>query len=93
MHENYSVIDLNTGKRIAECATLEDAKMMVSFSPANRAYRKNRFIVDQVIDITSTTDKQLPGQQGLPACPHDSLSEFEEMILLPEAEGIPFITK
>ena len=93
MHENYSVIDLNTGKKIAECATLEDAKMMVSFSPANRAYRKNRFIMDQVIDITSTTDKQLPGQQGLPACPHDSLSEFEEMILLPEAEGIPFITK
>jgi len=93
MHENYSVIDLNTGKKIAECATLEDAKMMVSFSPANRAYRKNRFIMDQVIDITSTTDKQLPGQQGLPACPHDSLSEFEELILLPEAEGFPFITK
>lgn len=93
MHENYSVIDLNTGKRIAECATLEDAKMMVSFSPANRAYRKNIFIMDQVIDITSTTDKQLPGQQGLPACPHDSLSEFEELILLPEAEGVPFITK
>ena len=67
MHENYSVINLNTGERIADCATLEDAKMMVSFSPANRAYRKNRFIVDQVIDITSTTDKQLPGQQGLPA--------------------------
>ena len=93
MHENYSVIDLNTGKRIAECATLEDAKMMVSFSPANRAYRKNIFIMDQVIDITSTTDKQLPGQQGLPACPHDSFSEFEELILLPEAEGVPFITK
>jgi len=93
MHENYSVIDLNTGKRIADCATLEDAKMMVAFSPSNRAYRKNRFIMDQVIDITSTTDKQLPGQQGLPACPHDSLSEFEERILLPEAEGIPFTTK
>jgi len=92
MHENYSVIDLNTGKRIADCATLEDAKMMVSFSPANRAYRKNRFIVDQVIDITSTTDKQLPGQLGLPST-KERLSDSEEMILLPEAEGIPFITK
>jgi hypothetical protein len=92
MHENYSVIDLNTGKRIADCATLEDAKMMVSFSPANRAYRKNRFIVDQVIDITSTTDKQLPGQLGLPSA-KERLSDSEEMILLPEAEGIPFITK
>ena len=92
MHENYSVIDLNTGKRIADCATIEDAKMMVSFSPANRAYRKNRFIVDQVIDITSTTDKQLPGQLGLPST-KERLSDSEEMILLPEAEGIPFITK
>jgi len=92
MHENYSVIDLNTGKRIADCATLEDAKMMVAFSPANRAYRKNRFIVDQVIDITSTTDKQLPGQLGLPSA-KERLSDSEEMILLPEAEGIPFITK
>ena len=93
MHENYSVINLNTGERIADCATLEDAKMMVSFSPANRAYRKNRFIVDQVIDITSTTDKQLPGQQGLPASPHDSLSEFEERILLSESKSIVFNAK
>jgi hypothetical protein len=92
MHESYSIINLNTGKRIAECATLEDAKMMVSFSPANRAYRKNRFIVDQVIDITSTTDKQLPGQLGLPSA-KERLSDSEELILLPEAEGIPFITK
>jgi hypothetical protein len=92
MHENYSVIDLNTGKRIADCATLEDAKMMVAFSPANRAYRKNRFIVDQVIDITSTTDKQLPGQLGLPSA-KERLSDSEELILLPEAEGIPFTTK
>jgi len=92
MYENYSVINLNTGKRIVDCATLEDAKMMVSFSPANRAYRKNRFIVDQVIDITSTTDKQLPGQLGLPSA-KERLSDSKERILLPEAEGIPFIAK
>ena len=92
MHENYSVINLNTGKRIADCATLEDAKMMVSFSPVNRAYRRNRFILDQVIDITSTTDKQLPGQLGLPSA-KERLSDSEEIILLSEAEGIPFIAK
>ena len=92
MHESYSIINLNTGSKIAECSTLEDAKMMVAFSPANRAYRKNRFIVDQVIDITSTTDKQLPGQLGLPST-KERLSDSEETILLPEAEGIPFITK
>jgi hypothetical protein len=92
MYESYSIINLNTGSKIAECSTLEDAKMMVAFSPANRAYRKNRFIVDQVIDITSTTDKQLPGQLGLPAA-KERLSDSEELILLSEAEGIPFITK
>ena len=92
MYESYSIINLNTGSKIAECSTLEDAKMMVSFSPANRAYRKNRFILDQVIDITSTTDKQLPGQVGLPSA-KERLSDSEERILLPEAEGIPFIAK
>jgi hypothetical protein len=92
MYESYSIINLNTGSKIAECSTLEDAKMMVAFSPANRAYRKNRFIVDQVIDITSTTDKQLPGQLGLPTA-KERLSDSEELILLSEAEGIPFITK
>ena len=92
MYESYSIINLNTGSKIAECSTLEDAKMMVAFSPANRAYRKNRFIVDQVIDITSTTDKQLPGQLGLPSA-KERLSDSEELILLSETEGIPFITK
>jgi len=92
MYESYSIINLNTGSKIAECSTLEDAKMMVAFSPANRAYRKNRFIVDQVIDITSTTDKKLPGQLGLPSA-KERLSDSEELILLSETEGIPFITK
>ena len=27
---------------------------------------KTKYLHDQVIDVTSTTDKQLPGQQGLP---------------------------
>ena len=92
MYESYSIINLNTGSKIAECSTLEDAKMMVAFSPANRAYRKNRFIVDQVIDITSTTDKQLPGQLGLPSA-KERISDSEEINLLSEAEGNPFIAK
>jgi len=36
-------------------------------APKERIYRRAKFLVDQVIDVTSTTDKQLPGQQGLPA--------------------------
>jgi hypothetical protein len=66
MYEFYSVINLNNGVKVCECATLEDAQMIVGLNPANRAYRKERFILDQIIDVTSTTDKQLPGQLGLP---------------------------
>jgi hypothetical protein len=44
---------------------------------------------DQVIDITSTTDKQLPGQQGLPAGKIDQLSSYKEK--LPEGQGEPVI--
>jgi len=39
---------------------------LVSFDPNNRIYSKQKYILDQVVDITSTTDKQLPGQLGLP---------------------------
>jgi hypothetical protein len=88
MNEYYSVININTGKKVCECATLEDAQMVVGFDPVNRAYRRDRFILDQVIDVTSTTDKQLPGQLGLPEGKHP-LPSIQEQILLPKSEAIP----
>ena len=45
--------------------------------------------MDQVIDITSTTDKQLPGQIGLPAGKVDHLKPRVEK--LPESEGEPLV--
>ena len=67
MNEYWEVVSHWTGKVIAQCGEESDAKMLCELSPKERIYRKARFIVDQVIDVTSTTDKQLPGQQGLPA--------------------------
>lgn len=66
INEYWVVLDKRTGKVIAQCGDINDAIMMVSFDSNNRHYRQQRFLVDQVIDITSTTDKQLPGQIGLP---------------------------
>jgi hypothetical protein len=67
MNEYWIVTDRRTGRVIAHCGDINDAIMMVDFDKKNRSYSRHRFIMDQVIDVTSTTDKQLPGQHGLPA--------------------------
>jgi hypothetical protein len=87
MNESYFIINLNTGERVAECGSLEDAKMMVNLNPANRGYRKNTLLLDQVIDVTSTTDKQLPGQLGLPAGKVNTIEPHK--IRLPEGQQQP----
>lgn len=67
MNEYWIVTENRTGRVIAHCGDINDAIMLVSFDLANRSYSRQRFILDQVITVTSTTDKQLPGQIGLPA--------------------------
>jgi hypothetical protein len=67
MNEYWIVKNNRTGRTICHCADINDAMMMVSFDPHNRSYNRHRFLIDQVIDVGSTTDKQLPGQIGLPA--------------------------
>lgn len=92
MYDYYSVINLNTGEKVLDCGQLEDAQMIVSLNPANRGYRKNRFILDQVIDITSTTDKQLPGQVGLPSAKEQLPPiELQQKVWLPESKEKPVI--
>ncbi len=88
MNEYYSIIDVKTGKKVCECITLEDAQMIVGLNPTNRIYRKEKFILDQVIDVTSTTDKQLPGQIGLPEGKYP-LPQFQQQVWLPESQAIP----
>ena len=54
----FSVINKNTGKKIADCAQQEDALMLVSFDPQNRTITTNKFLMGQVIDVTMP--KELP---------------------------------
>lgn len=82
MNEYWVVKDNRNGRVICHCADINDAIMMVNFDPDHRTYTRHRFIMDQVIDITSTTDKQLPGQIGLPAA---------QDLYIKEGEGQPVI--
>lgn len=91
MNEYWIVTNNQTGKIICHCADIKDAVMVVNFDPYKRSYSKKRLFVDQVIDVTSTTDKQLPGQMGLPAVKVNLLNSYK--IRLPEGQQEPFNIK
>ena len=88
MNEYWIVTNNQTGKIICNCADIKDAVMVVNFDPHRRSYSKKRLFVDQVIEVTSTTDKQLPGQMGLPAGKVNLLNSYK--IRLPEGQQEPF---
>lgn len=90
MYDYWVVIENRTGRVIAHCGEEADALMLVGFDKDKRFYRKQKFIMDQVITVTSTADKQLPGQQGLPAA-KDELPpvELQQQVWLPEGIGEP----
>ena len=89
MNEYWIVTENKTGRVISHCGDINDALMMVNFDPHNRSYSRHRFLMDQVIDITSTTDKQLPGQIGLPSGKVEQLNP--ERIRLNRGHGEPVI--
>jgi|DEB0MinimDraft_6_1074348.scaffolds.fasta_scaffold327801_2 hypothetical protein len=87
-HEYWSVYE--DGRKIADCGWERDAMNLCSMH-TNRTYRKNKYLQDQVIDITATVDKQLPGQQGLPAGKiRVNGQELDTQQSLPESELIHF---
>ena len=92
MNEYWVVKERSSGRVIAHCGDINDAIMMVAFDPNNRSYSRNRVLMDQVIDVSSTTDKQLPGQIGLPAA-KEKLSASLQQNYLPEDQRIPINTK
>jgi len=89
MYDYWVVIQKSTGRVIANCGDEKDAIMMFEFNPQNRSYHKKKIIMDQIIDVTSTTDKQLLGQLGLPAT-KQSLSSVEIKNLLQKNDDIVF---
>jgi hypothetical protein len=94
MYDYWVVTDKTTGRVIAHCGEENDALMLVGFDKDKRTYRKQKFIMDQVITITSTTDKQLPGQLGLPAAKEElPPMDLQQQVWLPEGQGIPVNAK
>lgn len=89
INEYWIVKNNRTGKIVCHCADINDAIMMVNFDPNNRSHCRQRLLVDQVIDITSTCDKQLPGQIGLPSGNIESLNPYIEK--LPDRMQEPLI--
>jgi hypothetical protein len=47
----FSVIDRRTGRKIVDCAEYSDAMMMFDIDPHNRQITKNKFLMDQVVDV------------------------------------------
>lgn len=95
MKDYWVVIEKSTGRVIAHCGEERDAVLMVSFDNHNRIYRKQKFLMDQVINVSSSGIKELPGQQGLPAA-KINLPEEKEVFWcpeLPEGTQIPLNTK
>jgi len=92
MNEYWIVTENKTGRVIAHCGDINDAIMMVSFAPSHRSYSRHRVLMDQVIDVKPTTDKQLPGQIGLPAGKDQLPSiELQQQVWLPEGQGEPVV--
>ena len=89
MNEYWAVKDKKTGRIIAQCGDINDAIMMVELDKPNRSYSRHRFLLDQVIDVTSTTDKQLSGQLGLVEGQVPILDVIQEK--LPEGKLKPVI--
>ncbi len=90
MNEYWIVTENKTGRIIAHCGDINDAIMMVAFDSENRSYSRQRFILDQVITVTSTTDKQLPGQIGLPSAKEQLPPiELQQQVWLPEDQKEP----
>ncbi len=74
--EPFIIFDSSTGREICQCASFDDALLMISFDPDHRQWKKRKFILDQVVDVPATVlpcDKQLKAQR-----------------VLPEREAVPF---
>jgi hypothetical protein len=88
MNDYWVVTDKRTGRVICHCGEEQDALRMIMLEP-DRVYRKQRFIMEQVINITSTGLKELPGQQGLPATKTSLPEMIEDFLALPQGNQIP----
>lgn len=94
----FSVIEIKTGRKIADCGEEIDALMMVSFDPKNRTIMRNKFMMGPVVDVE--IPKALPTSEIV--IDTSSYKEHQEnwmvekinklpQIKLPEGQGKPVI--
>jgi hypothetical protein len=97
--EHFSVYHKRTGKKIADCGSREDARMLVNMDWQNREYRVNRVLMSEVIDIE--IPKSLPTTEIVTVHTVSS-KDFDDyidnllepkQIKLPEGKGVPINTK
>ncbi len=88
MNDYWIVIEKFTGRIIAHCGNEKDAFMMVSFDSEKRIHKKQRFIMDNVININFTKPKKISGQQGLPEA-KIPINSSDQELSLPEGKQIP----
>lgn len=94
--EIFSVYHKRTGKKIADCGSREDARMLVHMDWQNREYRVNKVLMSEVIDIE--IPKALPTSEVVVVDrDHDSPTSTDNspgqlpQIKLPEGQGEPVI--
>ncbi len=93
----FSVIEIKTGRKIADCGEESDALMMVSFDPKNRTITRNKFMMGPVVDIE--IPKQLPTSAIVNCSGSDEDILYADgngpsalpQIKLPEGKGNPVI--
>lgn len=94
--EHFTVRERRTHKKICDCGSFEDARMMMGLDGPNREIVKNKVLMDQVIDIE--TPKVLPTNEivvnmdgGVGGSWEVKESEKLPQIKLPEGEGQPVV--
>jgi hypothetical protein len=94
----YTVRERRTHKKICDCGSFEDARMMMHLDGPNREIVKNKVLMDQVIDVE--TPKALPTNEI--TINTESYKKHQEdwmvekinqlpQIKLPEGQGEPVI--
>ena len=94
----FTVRERRTHRKICDCGTFEDARMMMHLDGPNREIVKNKVLMDQVIDIE--TPKALPTNEivvnmdgGVGGSWEIREPEKLPQIKLPEGQGIPVNAK
>jgi len=87
MNGFYSVF-ASGGKKVADCGSLQDATTLVAMKGDGHYYQFTPY-PGNIVDVSS--NKQLPGQQGLPSA-HIKLEDAQQQLELREGYAEVFVS-